>query len=112
MTTQSHDQLPAPVADYFEAANRGETNKLTPFFAADATVRDEGHTYAGIGAISDWVQKTAAAYQPRYRIHSIRFEPGRTVATLEVSGTFPGSPLTLEQAFTVSDGTITCLETL
>jgi len=101
--------LPAPLADYFAAADHRDTAAL---FAPDAVVRDEGETLSGAAAIADWLDRVETKYRPRYVVDAAETDGARTVATFVVCGTFPGSPATLRQAFEIHGGLITRLETL
>lgn len=54
-----------------------------------------------------------SAYRPRYQLQRVEADKDRTIVTFEVSGTFPGSPAVLRQAFTFdSHQRIATLETL
>ena len=46
--------LPKPVAAYFAAENRDDTEALVQCFAEHAVVRDEGRTIEGLAAIKQW----------------------------------------------------------
>lgn len=109
MTKSAPAPLPAPLAAYFAAHDHRDTASL---FAPDAVVRDEGQTHAGAAAIAAWLDRVETSYHPRYAVKAVESADGRTIVTFEVSGTFPGSPVTLRQAFTVADGYVQRLETL
>lgn len=101
--------LPAPLAAYFAALDHRDTASL---FAPDAVVRDEGAVYSGSTAIEAWLDDVETRYHPRYVVEAAETAGDRTVVTFVVSGTFPGSPATLRQAFRVDAGLIHNLETL
>lgn len=77
------------------------------YFSDDAVVLDEGHTHRGREAIAAWIAKTTAAYRPSYRLIT-ELDPSRV--EVEVSGTFPGSPIRLHFAFTLRGEQISRLE--
>lgn len=101
--------LPQPLPAYFAARDHRDTARL---FAPDAVVRDEGAVHAGSVAIVEWLDRVEARYHPRYAVQSAETEGNRSVVTFLVSGTFPGSPATLRQAFVIDAGLIRSLETL
>lgn len=101
--------LPAPLPSYFAAPDHGDTAGL---FAPGAVVEDEGATYRGGAAIAAWLVDVEARYHPRYTVKGATTDAGRTVVTFDVAGTFPGSPVTLRQAFVIADGCIHGLKTL
>lgn len=101
--------LPVPLAAYFAALDHRDTATL---FAPDARVRDEGETMEGAAAIAAWLDRVESKYHPRYVVQAAETAGDRSVVTFVVSGTFPGSPATLRQAFTLRDGLISGLETL
>jgi len=102
--------LPSPLPAYF--ATTGHSASL-PLFAPDATVRDEGELHRGTEAIAAWLDGVESRYSPRYRVLGAEPEGERIVVTVEVAGTFPGSPAVLRQAFTLDGaGRIARLETL
>lgn len=102
--------LPEILARYFESTDR-QTALST--FAPDARVHDEGEWHEGSAAIADWLASVEKRYRPRYRIESMKTEGDRIIIGFEVSGTFPGSPARLRQAFTLNaDNRIASLQTL
>lgn len=110
MTNFEPATLPAPLPDYFGTEDHSAT---TPLFSPDATVLDEGETHRGAAAIAAWLDRVEAKYHPRYAVQSAEWEGDRVVVTIEVSGTFPGSPALLRQAFTLDgNARIARLETL
>jgi hypothetical protein len=102
-------QFPKPVELYFASDNGNDPNDLDLCFAADATVRDEGHTHAGLDAIKRW---KSATKKYGHTIEPVQAEErdGRIVVKGRVSGNFPGSPVILEFIFLVTDGKIKALE--
>jgi hypothetical protein len=102
--------LPAPVASYWTAANAGDSTAAAGCFAPDATVQDEGNTHRGVEAIAGWVEQTTQSAHPVVEPLRSVAEAGRLLVTGKVSGSFPGSPVELDFAFTLANGKITKLE--
>jgi hypothetical protein len=59
-------QLPQAIDLYVKVENSVDTEALSTCFAADATVRDEDHTYVGLDAIKKWKSHTKKRYKPHY----------------------------------------------
>ncbi|MHA6300314.1 nuclear transport factor 2 family protein [Devosia sp. CAU 1758] len=110
MTKIDLAKLPAPLPDYFDAEDHRAT---APLFADNAIVRDEGETHRGRVEIGAWLDRVEARYQPRYHVRAAEMDGNQIVVSVEVSGTFPGSPVVLRQAFILNgDAQIERLETL
>ena len=101
--------LPAPLGQYFADGDRG---RQAPLFAPDAVVLDEGHVHRGRDEIAAWLHSVEQRYRPRYELIAASRDGVRTLVTFKVSGTFPGSPLTLQQALVTDGNQIQSLETL
>jgi hypothetical protein len=110
MSTFDPAALPVPLTQYFAAVDH---SKVAPLFSPEASVLDEGECHQGAEAIAAWLTSVEERYHPRYVVQDVRRERERTIVTFEVSGTFPGSPAILRQAFTIgSNQLITGIETL
>ena len=103
-------KLPKGIANYFEADRRRDAAAISECFAADAIVRDEGHTYTGREAIREWMADAIAKYSCTTEPFAIADESDRTVVTSHVVGNFPGSPVDLRYQFTLKDSAIARLE--
>lgn len=103
-------RLPDPVAAYFALAPEAETSDLAVVFAADAVVRDERREHRGLAAIRNWRVDTMTRTPFIARPLSVTEQDGTLVVPTEVSGAFPGSPLTLVHRFTLRDDLIAALE--
>lgn len=115
METQKRSaEIPPVIAAYWRAANSGDSAAAAACFATDAIVHDEGHTHRGQPAIQRWVDDTTRLYRPQVEpVHASAADgEGRTRVTARVSGDFPGSPVELDFAFTLSAGRIAALEIL
>ena len=102
--------LPPPVDLYVKIENSGDVEALSECFASDATVRDEGHTYEGLAAIKEWKADTKTKYNHTVVPLEVADRDGKTVLKAKLSGSFPGSPVTLEFSFVLEDGKIVSLE--
>ena len=103
-------QLPAPIALYVQLENAGETETLSACFALHAIVRDESHTYEGLAAITAWKAESKQKYHHTITPLAVTQQQGKTVLTAQLTGTFPGSPVTLHFDFVVEAGKILSLE--
>jgi hypothetical protein len=103
-------KLPTPVQAYFDADERSDGEALIQAFASDATIKDEGRTYAGHQAISAWWRETKDKYQTAIEPLEISEKDNGAEVRARVTGQFPGSPATLTFAFRLKGGQITGLE--
>ena len=101
--------LPAAVTRYFEAANRFDVARAAECFAADATVHDENHEYAGRDAIRAWIAETSRKYQPTFTLMQSSVQDNHVSLSVAVSGQFPGSPVTLDYEMELRDEKIAAL---
>ena len=103
-------QLPPPIALYVQLANAGDTATLSACFAPNAIVRDEDHTYEGLAAITAWKAVTTHKYHHTITPLAVAHQQGKTVLTAQLTGTFPGSPVSLYFDFVLEAGKILSLE--
>src|SRR5262249_25602220 len=101
--------LPGPIAAYF-AADRQGGEAVARCFTEDAFVKDEGRTYCGRAAIRQWKEEASTRYQ--YTCEPFACEPrdGIVVVTSRLTGTFPGSPVSLRFFFALEGDKIVSLE--
>ncbi len=102
--------LPAPIAIYIAAENRGDTEALAQCFAEDAVVRDEGQTIEGLTAIKRWKAETKRKYQHTVEPLASAQKEGKTIVTNRLTGNFPGSPIELQFIFRLDGDKIVSLE--
>jgi hypothetical protein len=99
--------LPPLVDLYVKIENSGEVEALSGCFAAaNATVRDEGQTYGGLAAIKEWRAETKKKYNHTIRPLEITHRDGKTVLKAGLTGSFPGSPVTVKFSFVLESGKI------
>jgi len=103
-------RLPKVLAEYFAATNAQDVGAMIAAFAEDATVHDEGRDHVGVSAIRTWMEETIEKYD--YKVEPIESSRNGSSAVVLVSlrGKFPGSPITLQYAFTLSGERIARLE--
>lgn len=102
--------LPPPIARYVQLENAGETEKLSACFAPNAIVHDESRTYEGLAAITAWKAETKRKYHHTITPLDVAYEQDKTVLKAQLTGDFPGSPVTLHFDFVVEAGHILSLE--
>ena len=94
---------------YIDASNAHDVKSIVECFADDAVVRDENATHRGKIDIGHWITTTIEKYKFQFTPLSSQ-EPGNeTVVRVEVSGTFPGSPISLDYHFTIANNKIISL---
>jgi hypothetical protein len=103
-------KLAQPIANYIAAANARDIAAVTACFAKTAVVHDENRERRGIAAIRQWAVEVGEKYQPIVEVLGVEERDGQTIVTGRVSGNFPGSPVELRYAFTVTGGRIDRLE--
>jgi hypothetical protein len=96
------DSLPTPVVEYFTRMDGADKRATIGVFAPDATVTDDGHTYAGRAAILGWLGAAAS----EYTVTTTRLTAERTAAgalvTVRLAGDFPGGVVDLRHDFTLT----------
>ena len=102
-------ELPAVVQTYVDSTNRHDIEAILSCFADDANVHDEAREYRGAKEIEDWIATTIENYKFQIKPVSVSDGDAQTVAAMEVSGTFSGSPITLDYRFTISGDKISSL---
>ena len=104
------EDLPRVLADYFVATNAHDVDAMSSAFAEDATVHDERRDHRGLAAIRTWMKETIEKYD--YEVTPLDSSRASSKALVLVSlrGNFPGSPITLQYAFTLSGQKIAHLE--
>ena len=97
------------INDYINASNARDVKSILSCFSDEAVVHDEGETLHGKKAIEGWIAKTIDKYKFQFKPLSIKEDKANVVVTVEVSGTFDGSPITLDYHFIIADEKITLL---
>jgi hypothetical protein len=102
-------KLPRIVGMYLDASNKHDVNSILPCFSDEAVVRDEGETLHGKRAIEGWIVKTIERYKFQFKPLTVKDDNVEVVVGMEVSGTFDGSPISLDYRFAVKNDKILSL---
>ena len=98
--------LPKPIEHFLSSENALDPDVLAACFAPDGIVRDEGRTREGLEDIVAWRRETADKYQHTFEPLAVVERDGKTIVATKVSGSFPGSPITLDFVFRLENGKI------
>src|SRR3954469_20797180 len=101
--------LPRPIQNYIDASNAHSVQSILACFADDATVRDENTTHRGKIDIERWLRTTIDKYKVQLKPFNAEARHNETIVAVQVSGPFPGSPITLDYRFTIADEKIASL---
>jgi ketosteroid isomerase-like protein len=107
--SEGNMRLPVVIDNYIRASNAHDVMSILSCFSEDAVVRDEAETLHGKKAIEGWIGKTIEKYKFRFEPLSVNKDDGEVVASVKVSGTFPGSPVTLDYHFKIENEKILSL---
>ena len=102
-------KLPRIIEGYVAASNKHDVRSILSCFSDDTVVHDEGEELRGIDAIKGWIVKTIEKYKFQFKPLSVKNDEGEVVVAVEVSGTFDGSPATLEYHFAIESDKILSL---
>jgi len=97
------------IKTYVDASNAHDVQSILSCFSENAVVRDEGETLHGRKAIEDWITRTIEKYKFQFKPVTFREDNAEVVVAIEVSGTFDGSPITLDYHFTIEGDKILSL---
>ncbi len=96
--------MPTPtelIEHYFVVAAQPDLEPYVAQFAPDVVVEDDGRTHVGVDAVRSWRRAVPGV---SYDVREVAdAADGSHVATTEISGDFPGSPVLLGFAFTFDD---------
>jgi hypothetical protein len=101
--------LPRVISMYIDASNSHDVEAIVECFAADAIVRDENAMRHGKIDIRRWATETIEKYKFQFKPLSADERDAETILSVEVSGSFPGSPVTLDYHFTIANDKIKSL---
>jgi len=94
---------------YIEASNAHDVKGIGDCFTDDAVVRDENAIQHGKIDIERWASETIQKYKFQFKPLSADERGGKTILSVEVSGSFRGSPVTLDSHFTIANDKIQSL---
>ena len=101
--------LPPLIQDYITASNAHDVEAIVDCFADDAVVRDENAIQQGKAEIRRWATETIEKYKFQFKPLSADERDAKTILSMEISGSFPGSPITLDYHFTIANNRIQSL---
>ncbi|WP_332642287.1 nuclear transport factor 2 family protein [Aeromicrobium sp.] len=92
------------ISRYFELATSPDRERWFALFADDVVVEDDGRTHRGIDEVRAWRTEVPSV---TYDVTDVSTQNGYHVATADIAGDFPGSPIPLRFHFiAVEDGLI------
>ena len=100
---------PPVIQSYIAASNAHDVKGILDCFTDDAVVRDENATRHGKIDIGRWATETIQKYKFQFKPLSVDEGGAETILSVEVSGSFPGSPVTLDYRFTIAHDKIQSL---
>lgn len=102
--------VPPIVAEYLEAESVKDAHRVSLCFVSDGVVHDQGKDHRGQDAIRTWKEDADAKY--RYVSEPLAASVHENTVTVRarLTGDFPGSPVEVNQVFTLEDGRIVSLE--
>ena len=101
--------MPPIIQRYVEANNQHDVKSILACFADNALVHDEGKGFRNKKMIESWIVKTIERYKFQFKPVSIKDDNAGVAVAVEVSGTFDGSPITLDYHFAIEGGKIVSL---
>lgn len=89
-------KLPNHIDGLIKAQNHLDSSAFAAYFTEQATVSDEGSSYSGRAEIEQWIRQATEKYH--MQLKPIDFtQTGQTAQlTVEVTGTFEGSPAIMQ----------------
>ena len=94
--------LPPSIQAYFDAKTPAT---IAACFSEDAIVSDERRTYRGRAEIRQWREEVAKVSFEEDVI-AVEDSGAHVKVTCQLTGSFPGSPVELDNRFTLKDGKI------
>jgi hypothetical protein len=101
--------VPPVIQAYIDGSNAHNVESIVSCFADDAVVRDENATRQGKIDIRRWATETIDKYKFQFKPLSADKRDAETILSVEVSGPFPGSPVTLDYHFAIASDKIQSL---
>lgn len=89
-------KLPDNIEGLIKAQNELDIAAFAAYFTNLATVSDEGSSYSGRDEIKQWIQQASEKYQMQLKALDFNQTGSTAQLTVEVSGTFPGSPIVMQ----------------
>jgi len=102
--------LPKVVSDLVKAQNEFDSKAYADCFTETAIVHDEGKVHTGRTEIEHWIAESNEKYRSVMKPLDYQQNGRSGILSTEISGTFPGSLLTLKFHFEIIDGLIQSLK--
>lgn len=102
--------LPKVVTDLIEAQNKFDSVAYANCFAETGVMFDEGKSHTGRIEIEQMISESNRKYRSVMKPLNYTENGTSGVLSAECSGTFPGSPVTLQFHFDIIDGAIRYLK--
>ncbi|PZU88209.1 MAG: hypothetical protein DI529_06080 [Chryseobacterium sp.] len=100
--------LPKVVEELIKTQNDFDSAAYAKCFTETAVVFDDGKTHTGKKEIEQWIHKANQDY--RATMKPVEYSQTQQTLKTEVSGNFPGSPITMTYHYEFEDGLIQSLE--
>ena len=100
--------LPKVVTELIKAQNNFDSTAYANCFTERAVVFDEGKTHNGRKEIENWIEKANNEYHATMK--PLGYSEIEHALKTEVSGTFPGSPITMTYHYEFQNGLIQSLK--
>lgn len=100
--------LPNIITKLVEAQNNFDSHAYADCFNENAVVFDEGETHKGRKEIESWISKANDKYKAVMK--PLEYNEKENVLSAEISGNFPGSPITLKYHLEINEDLIHSLK--
>lgn len=98
-------KLPDNIEGLIKAQNALNSTVFATYFTKEATVSDEGSSYSGRTEIKEWIQQATEKYNMQLKPIGFNQTGSKGKLTVEVTGTFDGSPAIMQYHLEL-DGTL------
>jgi hypothetical protein len=100
--------LPNVISELIKTQNNFDSVAYTKCFTETAVVFDEGKTHTGRKEIETWIDKANKEYQATMK--PLEYSETDDTIKTELTGNFPGSPITMTYYYEFKDGLIQSLK--
>ena len=103
-------KLPENIEGLIKAQNELDSTAFASYFTEHATVSDEGSSYFGREEIKSWIREATEKYNMQTTPIDFNQTGSKGKLTVEVSGTFPGSPAVMNYHLEMDGSSISSLK--
>jgi hypothetical protein len=103
-------KLPENIEGFIKAQNELDSTTFADYFTVHATVSDESSSYSGRDEIQQWIQEATEKYNMQLKPIDFTQTGSHGKLIVEVTGTFPGSPLIMQYNLDFDDTHISSLK--